>query len=40
MSKNIILFADGTGNKGGYTPDSNVYKAYNAKNRSRFMTME
>jgi uncharacterized protein (DUF2235 family) len=30
MSKNIILFADGTGNKGGYAPDSNVYKAYNA----------
>jgi uncharacterized protein (DUF2235 family) len=32
MSKNIILFADGTGNKGAYTPDSNVYKAYNAIN--------
>ena len=30
MGKNIILFADGTGNKGGYTPDSNVYKMYNA----------
>jgi len=30
MSKNIILCADGTGNKGGYTPDSNVYKMYNA----------
>lgn len=29
MSKNIILCADGTGNKGGYTPDSNVYKLYN-----------
>jgi len=28
--KNIILCADGTGNKGGYTPDSNVYKMYNA----------
>jgi uncharacterized protein (DUF2235 family) len=27
--KNIILCADGTGNKGGYTPDSNVYKTYN-----------
>lgn len=26
--KNIILFADGTGNKGGYTPSSNVYKLY------------
>jgi uncharacterized protein (DUF2235 family) len=30
MSKNIILFADGTGNKGGYTPSSNVYKLYHA----------
>jgi len=30
MSKNIILCSDGTGNKGGYTPDSNVYKMYNA----------
>lgn len=27
--KNIIICADGTGNKGGYTPDSNVYKTYN-----------
>ncbi len=30
MGKNIILCADGTGNRGGYTPDSNVYKIYNA----------
>lgn len=30
MTKNIILCADGTGNKGGYTPDSNVYKIYNS----------
>ena len=30
MSRNIILCADGTGNKGGYTPDSNVFKTYNA----------
>ncbi|MFQ6022182.1 MAG: DUF2235 domain-containing protein [Acidiferrobacterales bacterium] len=30
MAKNIILCADGTGNRGGYTPDSNVYKIYNA----------
>ncbi len=30
MSKNIILCADGTGNRGGYTPDSNVYKIYNS----------
>lgn len=30
MKKNIILCADGTGNEGGYTPDSNVYKLYNA----------
>lgn len=28
--KNIILCADGTGNRGGYTPDSNVYKVYKA----------
>ena len=28
MGKNIVLCADGTGNKGGYTPDSNVYKMY------------
>lgn len=30
MGKNIVLCADGTGNKGGYTPDSNVYKIYKA----------
>lgn len=30
MGKNIVLCADGTGNKGGYTPDSNVYKIYHA----------
>ena len=28
--KNIILCADGTGNLGGETPDSNVFKMYNA----------
>lgn len=28
--KNIILCADGTGNQGGYTPDSNVFKLYQA----------
>lgn len=28
-NKSIVIFADGTGNKGGYTPDSNVYKTYN-----------
>ena len=28
MAKNIILCADGTGNEGGSTPDSNVYKLY------------
>jgi hypothetical protein len=28
MPKNIILCADGTGNIGGTTPDSNVYKVY------------
>jgi uncharacterized protein (DUF2235 family) len=30
MSKNIILCADGTGQKGGYGADSNVYKLYKA----------
>ena len=30
MPKNIILCADGTGNKGGSTPNSNVYKVYKA----------
>lgn len=28
--KNIVVCADGTGNKGGYSPDSNVYKVYKA----------
>lgn len=28
--KNIVLCADGTGNQGGYSPDSNVFKIYNA----------
>ncbi len=30
MSKNIILCADGTGNRGGETPDTNVYRMYHA----------
>lgn len=30
MPKNIILCSDGTGNKGGSTPDTNVFKIYNA----------
>ncbi|MDQ6998042.1 MAG: DUF2235 domain-containing protein [Mariprofundus sp.] len=33
--KNIILCADGTGNKGGYTPDSNVYKIYKAVEKEK-----
>ncbi|MFQ5345487.1 MAG: DUF2235 domain-containing protein [Mariprofundus sp.] len=47
MPKNIILCADGTGNKGGYTPDSNVYKVYKAveknlseEDRNRFGVTE
>lgn len=28
MTKNIVLCSDGTGNKGGYGNDSNVYKLY------------
>ncbi|MDH5408252.1 MAG: DUF2235 domain-containing protein [Gammaproteobacteria bacterium] len=31
--KNIIVCADGTGNKGGYSPDSNVYKIYKTVNK-------
>ncbi|MBT5550331.1 MAG: DUF2235 domain-containing protein [Nitrospina sp.] len=30
MSKNIVLCSDGTGNEGGSTPDSNVFKIYKA----------
>ncbi len=30
MPKNIILCSDGTGNKGGYGEDTNVYKLYKA----------
>lgn len=33
--KNIILCADGTGNRGGETPDTNVYRMYNAVDRHR-----
>jgi hypothetical protein len=32
MGRNLILCADGTGNQGGHTPDSNVYKMYNLIN--------
>ncbi|MCW8854232.1 MAG: DUF2235 domain-containing protein [Gammaproteobacteria bacterium] len=28
LPRNIVVCADGTGNKGGYSPDSNVYKVY------------
>jgi len=30
MGRNLVLCADGTGNLGGETPDSNVYRMYNA----------
>ncbi len=30
MAKNIVLCSDGTGNQGGTTPDTNVFKIYNA----------
>lgn len=30
MAKNIIICSDGTGNKGGYGADTNVYKLFNA----------
>ena len=29
MAKNIVLCSDGTGNKGGYGADTNVYNLYN-----------
>jgi len=28
LPRNIIVCADGTGNKGGSSPDSNVYRVY------------
>ena len=36
MTKNIIVCADGTGNRGGYSPDSNVYKVYKAVEKNIF----
>ena len=30
MPKNLIVCSDGTGNKGGSTPSSNVYRVYKA----------
>ena len=33
MPKNLIVCSDGTGNKGGSTPSSNVYKVYKAINK-------
>ena len=33
-AKNIVVCADGTGNKGGYSPDSNVYKVYKAVDKN------
>ena len=33
LPKNIIICADGTGNKGGSSPDSNVYRVYNMINK-------
>ena len=35
-SKNIIVCADGTGNKGGYSPDSNVYRVYKSVEKNVF----
>lgn len=40
MSKNIISCADGTGNKGGATPNSNVYKIYKAIDKCAKSTTE
>lgn len=33
IAKNIVVCADGTGNKGGSSPDSNVYRVYNMVNK-------
>ena len=33
MTKNIILCSDGTGNRGGETPDTNVYRMYETVER-------
>lgn len=33
VPKNIVICADGTGNSGGETPDTNVYKMYKAVDR-------
>ena len=30
MGRNIVLFSDGTGNKGGTGADTNVFKLYHA----------
>ena len=30
---NLLVFADGTGNKGGETPDTNVFRLLNAVDR-------
>ena len=30
MIRNLVICADGTGNKGGHTPDSNVFRLYEA----------
>lgn len=34
LPKNIIICADGTGNKGGSSPDSNVYRVYKMINKN------
>lgn len=39
-AKNIIVCADGTGNKGGYSPDSNVYRIYKAIDKKYTGTIE
>ena len=38
--KNIVLCSDGTGNKGGYGADSNVYKTYKAVNNNITSTLD
>jgi len=35
MGRNLVLFSDGTGNKGGDGADTNVFRLYHAVNRSK-----
>ena len=34
MAKNIVICSDGTGNRGGKTRDTNVWRVFNAVDRA------